>query len=228
MMTCKVYLAFIVFRIVNVFLVQSQFDPDEYWQNLEPAYCYVFDHNRNSSHLPSPSCPGLTWEWKRRPQKTITIGSGDYNNLFHSLINFITEGLEGPVRSFVSIVPTLIFYLIIKKLKCDSSWMVSRGPLFVNAIVVAAFTDWTVWYMSQWMKPERYCSGSVKKELEKEIVEKGINSTIDVTFWCVFCMVTSWFNAYTLIRTYSNSLETALLALSLSLVSPQLLRREHH
>ena len=41
-MTLKLFLFFTAFRLANVLLIQSQFDPDEYWQNLEPSYCYVF------------------------------------------------------------------------------------------------------------------------------------------------------------------------------------------
>lgn len=45
-------------------------------------------------------------------------------------------------------------------------------------------------------------------------------------FWCVYCSLSSWFNAYTLIRTYSNSIETMLLSLSFALVSPEFLSTE--
>lgn len=39
------------FRIVNALLVQSQFDPDEFWQAGEPAHLLVFGNGH------------LTWEW---------------------------------------------------------------------------------------------------------------------------------------------------------------------
>lgn len=42
----------VAFRLVNCFLVQSSFVPDEYWQSLEVAHHMVFSYGY------------LTWEWK--------------------------------------------------------------------------------------------------------------------------------------------------------------------
>ena len=42
-----------LFRVVNAWLVDTQFDPDEYWQTLEVAHCVVFK-----------TCDDRTWEWK--------------------------------------------------------------------------------------------------------------------------------------------------------------------
>jgi phosphatidylinositol glycan class B len=209
-MTFKLFLFFTAYRIANVILIQSQFDPDEYWQNLEPSYCYVFGDDPTFDE--QSSCPGLTWEWKRRQlQGHIASSSNDDRNWSCTFIDSISFGLQGPVRSFASILPTLIFYSVIKKYRWDSSWMVSRGPFVLNAILVAATTDWTVWYTSKWMQStiKRRSNGAKNDERRNSII-----------FWCVYCQLSSWFNAYTLIRTYSNSLETLLLSLSFALISP--------
>ena len=206
-MAWKVFLFLAAFRVANVFFIQSQFDPDEYWQNLEPSYCYVFGDDPDFSE--GSSCPGLTWEWKRR-RKSHGMVSSDDDSWSSLVINFLLFGLEGPVRSFASILPTLIYYLMIKKFRWDSSWMVSRGPLMINAVFVAAATDWTVWYESK-----RLRSAVQEHSKESKNEEKGYG----IVFWCIFCQLSSWFNAYTLTRTYSNSLETLLLSLSLALVS---------
>eukprot|EP00536_Pseudo-nitzschia_multiseries_P001965 jgi/Psemu1/182555/e_gw1.26.206.1 len=205
----KRFLFFAAFRIANVFLIQSQFDPDEYWQNLEPSYCRIFgDDPTFDKHS---SCPGLTWEWKRRRQvQQEKTGSEHWSHPFTEAFAF---ALEGPVRSFASILPTLVFYAIIKKCRWDSSWMVSRGPLFINAVFIAATTDWTIWYSSRWMK-SRTRGETGKTESDERT---------DVVFWGVFCSLSSWFNAYTLVRTYSNSLETALVAISFALISSEFL-----
>lgn len=179
------YVAFCTFRILNVFLIQSQFDPDEYWQQLEPAYCRVFIGT-------GQPCAGLTWEWKRRPS-SLEI---------HSFFDFVMQGLEGPVRSYASIAPTMLYYQVIKYLGVDTPWAVSRGPVLLNAIIVAATTDWAILYLSRWLQ-------KASKHGEDAI---GL--------WCVYCAMTSWFTAYALTRTYSNSLETALLVISLCLVCP--------
>jgi phosphatidylinositol glycan class B len=188
------YLWFAAFRVLNVYFIQSQFDPDEYWQNLEPSYCHVFWEAKES-------CPGWTWEWKRRPAQTE----------IHSFFDMLLSGLDGPVRSYASIVPTLVFYSVIKRFGLDSSWMVSRGPLILNAILVAATTDWSIWYMSRWISP---------LSSRKQTPQQDLNDRKSLAFWCTHCSLTSWFNAYTLVRTYSNSIETVLLSVSIALCSP--------
>eukprot|EP00934_Nitzschia_sp_Nitz4_P005041 Nitzschia sp. Nitz4//scaffold3_size479765//197502//199441//NITZ4_000081-RA/size479765-snap-gene-1.394-mRNA-1//-1//CDS//3329550701//5031//frame0 len=185
-MSIRLFVALCLFRILNVTLIQSQFDPDEYWQNLEPAYCQVF--------VPSgETCEGLTWEWRRRPSFSDTT----------SISNIIAGGLQGPVRSYMSILPTLIYYRVLQWGGWDTSWAVSRGPVFLNAVLVTAPTDWSVNYLSRWMS-------------------NGSDSVI-TNHWCLFGAMTSWFAAYALTRTYSNSLETVLLAISLCLCAPELL-----
>lgn len=190
------YLWFVAFRVINVYFIQSQFDPDEYWQNLEPSYCHVFGDTVDS-------CPGWTWEWKRRPAQTE----------IHSFSDLLLSGLDGPVRSYASILPTLIFYSIIKQFGLDTSWMVSRGPVILNAVLVAATTDWSIWYMSRWITP-------LSSSKQQQQQQHDRNDQRSLAFWCTYCSLTSWFNAYALVRTYSNSLETVLLSLSVALCSP--------
>lgn len=43
----------VVFRLINCFLVQTSFVPDEYWQSLEVSHHMVFNYGY------------LTWEWKK-------------------------------------------------------------------------------------------------------------------------------------------------------------------
>ena len=46
-----VFLCLLFFRIVNAWMVKTHFDPDEYWQVLEPARLLVYGQG------------WLTWEW---------------------------------------------------------------------------------------------------------------------------------------------------------------------
>jgi len=218
------YLGFAIFRIINVLFIQSQFDPDEYWQNLEPAYCHVFREE-------GTSCQGLTWEWKQREFRNDHENDSSSNGwILQSVTRAMVLGMYGPVRSFASIVPTLVFYKIVKTCGIDTSWMVSRGPVFLNAILVAAPTDWAVWYLSRfWTESTTSSSASsnVPSSLDRRekrsptnYKENDINPFIN---FCVYCALTSWFNAYAMVRTYSNSLETVLFVLSVVLVSPELL-----
>ena len=139
-----VYLGICVFRSLNALLISTQFDPDEYWQNLEPAYCEAF-----RSGLP---CDGYTWEWLRRAPSLASFHTSAAASTLRQL-------LEGPVRSYLSILPTYLFYRAIQILHLDSTWIVARGPLIVNAMLVAAPTDWAVWSLAYRMR----CSQQVKE-----------------------------------------------------------------
>lgn len=124
----RLFLVLCCFRILNVFLIQSFFDPDEYWQMLEPAYCAVFRPEE------SWDCGGYTWEWKRRAGDDVTT--------------FIGRSLHGPVRSYLSVVPVHLFYWIVKAAGVDFHWVIARGPMFLSAVTVAAPIDMAVWYIS--------------------------------------------------------------------------------
>lgn len=172
-----------VLRIANTFLVQSYFDPDEFWQTMEPAYCQAFNGR--------PDCPGYTWEWTRRPPP--------------STEGFIEQSLLGPARSYISVLPTYLFYDVLKRFEVDTTWLVSRGPMILAAVTVAAPTDLAVWYTARWLKPLH--SSTQKNALP---------------IWCLFCSLSSWFNAYASTRTFANCQETAILAIGVALMSPEL------
>lgn len=40
----RAFAVLVTLRIVNSLLVRTYFDPDEYWQSLEIAYCMAFDN----------------------------------------------------------------------------------------------------------------------------------------------------------------------------------------
>jgi phosphatidylinositol glycan class B len=154
-----------LYRSINVLLIQTQFDPDEHWQTLEPAYCYAF----------KGSC-ALTWEWTRRAMTSASLWK---------------KSLHGPLRSHLAILPTYIFYVVIKLLRIDTPFLVAKGPMLLHAALVAAPTDYLVWYLADHRSSSR---------------------------WSLFCSLTSWFQAYTLVRTYSNSIETVLLMCGIALL----------
>ena len=191
-----------LFRLVNALILQTQFDPDEYWQTLEPAYCLAFS---SSSTSPSSNC-AYTWEWTRRHDGSFAtnIGSGD---------QWIEEALHGPVRSYVPVLPTYLFYKTVKFFQCDSTWVVARGPILLNAVIVAAPTDFAVYYIAQWLSTHEN-----KKSNNNSV--KGIFNKIEN--WALLASITNWFNGYCLIRTYSNSMETMLLIVGIAMLCPEL------
>jgi phosphatidylinositol glycan class B len=179
----RLFLLLCIFRVLNVFLIQSYFDPDEFWQTMEPAYCTVFRPSQGFD------CPGFTWEWKRRAPDPSA--------------SWIEQGLLGPARTYLSVLPTHVFYQVLKTLELDSTWMVGRGPMLLYAITVAAPTDLAVWGCAHRLYPH--------------------SSSPAIVAWCLVASLSAWFHAFSLVRTFANGQETVLLMASLVLVSPELL-----
>ena len=188
----RLFLFLCVFRVLNTFLIQSYFDPDEFWQTLEPAYCTVFRRDQGLT------CSGFTWEWKRRhPDPTADL---------------LSQSFLGPARSYLSVLPTDLFYRVLQSLQLDTSdapfasWLVARGPMILYALTVAAPCDLAVWYAAKLM----YTSASS-------------SVTTMIPSWCLFASLFSWFNAYSMVRTFANAQEALLLILSICLVGQELL-----
>lgn len=200
--TALLFLGICLFRLLNTFLIQSFFDPDEYWQTLEPAYCEVFlkPPQSESSSL-NLECSGYTWEWRRRAKDSGT-----------TRISWLEQSLHGPIRSYLSVLPTHLFYLLLKHFECDSHFWVSQGPKLLTAVLAAAPTDLAVWMVAHWWpRPSQKAQQS---------------TTPNPAWFCLFCSMISWFHGYTLVRTFSNALETMLLSVSMALVAPELIGNE--
>ncbi|PRW18326.1 GPI mannosyltransferase 3 [Chlorella sorokiniana] len=73
-------------------------------------------------------------------------------------------------------------YALLRVLRLDSAWALVRLPLLLQALAAAA-TDAYVAKLA------------------------GLLGGPQVAGWCLGCQLASWFNAYTLVRTYSNCLE---------------------
>ncbi|KAJ8720607.1 hypothetical protein PYW08_006072 [Mythimna loreyi] len=131
-------------RILSVFLVQTWYVPDEYWQTLEVAHKQAFGYG------------ALTWEWQQG------------------------------IRSYLypSVVAALYSLLNITGLDYPEALVLL--PRILQAVISAAadysFYKWT---------------GNRK--------------------WALFLILTSWFWFYTSGRTLLQTLETALVAIALSL-----------
>lgn len=113
-----------IFRLVNAWFVDSQFDPDEYWQTLEVAYCHVFGWSASTT---TPTKCVRTWEW------TGMNTSSSSTTLHHH-----------PIRSHVSILPTWLLYKVLKLTGTDTSTLVAKGPSLLYALCFAGPTDWLV------------------------------------------------------------------------------------
>ena len=251
-----VWLYAMLYRLINAWMVRTQFDPDEYWQTLEPAYCLVFgvtDDENNGPGDPflSTTSKGmnynhgcaLTWEWTRRwnPPSSSSASSADRGATSQQMIQpfriAIVRALHGPVRSYVSILPTYWYYLACRSLfnwavsdfnhdddNGDDStphlkqfiyqhatYIISKGPVFLHAILISATTDLSVWSIASQMN-----------NLESPSPTAGTTTKHNSSwpFWALVCSITSWFNGYALTRTFANSFETMCLLVGISLLGP--------
>jgi hypothetical protein len=262
--TLWLFLCISMCRFVNVWIIRTQFDPDEYWQTLEPAYCLVFGPNSTSysatkgiDHYSDRrrihyGCT-LTWEWTRRwtpssSSSDLKITHHNASTIYLRLNHFFYEALHGPIRSYVSVLPTYVFYLACRPLidwavehdesdesyydgshaakkyrtnfqynlkqyiRQNSTFLISKGPAFFHALLVAAPTDLIVWLVSSRMS-------SVQTHISRQQNQNAAWRR-SWPFWALVCSLTSWFHGYALVRTYANSVETVLLMLGVALLSP--------
>lgn len=137
-----------VYRLANAWMIRTQFDPDEYWQTLEPAYCLVFGNSAeedngddiitNRSHTATDQYQveditdqrihgcALTWEWTRRwipppsspSTNSMQCTSSATEKMSQTIQTLLQEALHGPIRSYVSILPTYWYYLVCRSSFC--------------------------------------------------------------------------------------------------------------
>ncbi|KAL9188620.1 hypothetical protein ACHAXT_006998 [Thalassiosira profunda] len=239
------------YRLANAWMIRTQFDPDEYWQTLEPAYCLVFgatggDYapNNATAHRDEQRMHGcaLTWEWTRRwtPSKSpddLRSAVSIPQRVTVAAKTMVEQALQGPVRSYVSLLPTYWYYLCCRSMfrwanaakdhtifitrlkpfiRRNATYLVSKGPALLHAILVAAPTDLSVWLIASRMNNLQYLATAGARS------RNGGHNRRSWPFWALACSITSWFHGYALVRTYANSVETACLAAGIALLGPEL------
>ena len=118
-------------KVLNIFLVQTWFVPDEYWQSLEVAHSMVFGYGH------------LTWEWKvglrsyiytllfAFPYKVLQLLELD--KLF--LLKFVPRLIQGGL----SALSECLFYLTVKNI---------FGATTAVYSLLCFITSWFWWYCS--------------------------------------------------------------------------------
>lgn len=87
----QIFLLFVTIRLASVWLVQTSYVPDEYWQSLEVAHRISYGYGY------------LTWEW--------VLGLRSY--LYPSLIALLYKLLEVVRLDYVEVlVGTLLYFLL--------------------------------------------------------------------------------------------------------------------
>ncbi|BGP26829.1 dol-P-Man alpha-mannosyltransferase, glycosyltransferase family 22 protein [Rhodotorula toruloides] len=100
-------------RVVSAVLSRAFFQPDEYYQNLEPAYSLVF-----GPHAGAYS----TWEWSLTPDSDPTWSHGG----------------SGGIRSPLGVAASAAVYWVLKRAQCDDGqWMV-LAPRLAQACIAAS------------------------------------------------------------------------------------------
>lgn len=254
----KLFILLSIYRLANAWMIRTQFDPDEYWQTLEPAYCLAFN-NPYSDNVATTQLPlhpqqkygcALTWEWTRRLKPPLsTLASQDtqsFQKIIRSVKAATEQALHGPVRSYVSILPTYWYYLGCRSLfhwasrsdnngdgddssliaytkqfvRQHSTYLISKGPLLLHAMTVAVPIDMSVWIIASRLErlvTNHQCIRSNK--VSNSVFHPWWQSWGS---WALIFTITSWFNGYALIRTYANSMEAMFLLVGIALLCPEL------
>ncbi|GAA5903644.1 hypothetical protein JCM8208_003643 [Rhodotorula glutinis] len=120
----RIYSLALALRLANAGLSRAFFQPDEYWQALEPAHRWVWGFG------------WATWEWRGEQQGEGAVGSGAWWET-------VLQGGRGGIRSPLAVLPTAAVYSILKAAGLDSPLLLALAPRLVQACI-AASTDLAV------------------------------------------------------------------------------------
>ncbi|KPV73918.1 glycosyltransferase family 22 protein [Rhodotorula graminis WP1] len=121
----RIYSLALAVRLANACLSRAFFQPDEYWQALEPAHRWMWGFG------------WATWEWRVEPHgEQGAAGSGAWWDT-------VLQGGRGGIRSPLAVLPTAAAYAVLKAAGLDSPAMLALAPRLVQACI-AASTDLAV------------------------------------------------------------------------------------
>ena len=93
-----------------------------------------------------------------------------------------------------------------------ATYIISKGPAFLNAMLVAAPTGLSVWLIESRMSDILHPKNKSQNGLWRW--------QSSWPFWALVCSITSLFRGYALIRTYAKSFETMCLVVGIALLGP--------
>ncbi|RXK36684.1 hypothetical protein M231_06071 [Tremella mesenterica] len=131
----KALLLSLLFRSLWLLIPQTYFQPDEFYQALEPAHHHVFGYGH------------LTWEWRDLPSSSQGSWWGD-----------VVEG--GRMRSWFW--PSLFVgvYQLLRFCKLDDTFLLVVAPRIIG-VFVAAMTDWYTYRLSSKLIGEGSAAGAL-------------------------------------------------------------------
>jgi Alg9-like mannosyltransferase family len=239
------YISICIFRIiVTHYMIHSYFHPDEFWQTLEPAYCHVYFRSTGTARSTNTNpyaCDGMTWEWtirdvpsQKNSQSQPFLTTSDTATatavlpILSTLYQFVLQRIQqsfiaiGPIRSYFGILPTILFYYVLKFLQYDTTFMIARGPVFLHIVLITVPIDVCTYYLVTLLYHQDKPASSFSTESLNMSSTNGNNTHMGV--WYLFVTLSSWFISYAFTRTFANTYETVFLLLAIALVSPQLFR----
>jgi len=106
----RLYSLALAIRLANACLSRVFFQPDEYWQALEPAHRWVWGFG------------WTTWEWRVQAPAEGTASAGQAG------WELLLQGGRGGIRSPLAVLPTAAAYSLLKAAALDSPFVLVRPP----------------------------------------------------------------------------------------------------
>ncbi|SCU81939.1 LADA_0C01970g1_1 [Lachancea dasiensis] len=196
--------ALVLFRFANAFFVNSFFQPDEFWQSLEPAHVKAFGYGQ------------LTWEWE--------YGLRSYAFPFVFELVYRAVSLLAKAMSHLVAIHVDVFVLGASKLVPDSTlaWSMAaemrsfpqeiqrfveyQGVIYGPKLLMAVFAGVGEFYAIKFTERiYNMCFGGKKSALDQRA---------QVRFSAMVLSSTNFFNCFMITRTFVNTFEMDLTSIA--------------
>ncbi|AFR93799.2 phosphatidylinositol glycan, class B [Cryptococcus neoformans C23] len=135
-MACLAFLTPLVVRaLLTLLLPHTYFQPDEFYQALEPAHYYVFGYGY------------LSWEWRDLPlaETLVSTGTSEFHGKLWNKLVEVAAG--GRMRGWAWPGIFVVIYEVLKGLKLDRGLFLTMSPRAVG-VIVAVLTDYYTYCLS--------------------------------------------------------------------------------
>ncbi|KPI45516.1 GPI mannosyltransferase 3 [Cyphellophora attinorum] len=154
-----VLLFLVASRVLNALIIQTFFQPDEYFQALEPAWALAFGNEGDES-----GGAWITWEWREQ------LRSALHPSLF-AVCYVVADrlagmlSLSGPYRSQLLLAAPKLLQAVIAALGDYYTWRLAESTYGIRSLAPAAALVLTVANPWQWFCSTRTFSNSLETTL---------------------------------------------------------------
>ncbi|CUV05300.1 unnamed protein product [Cryptosporidium hominis] len=193
-----VYIIIIVFRILNSLFIRTTYNPDEYWQSLEVAHKIVNGFGY------------LTWEW----EPCVSLRSIIHPLIFticYIIINFFKKIVKFFCKNNYQCLYHTNYYFIIPRLY--------QSIFAILTDIGTSKVAYSIFHKNYYARMETKIEDSDNKfknnYLKDSIFLKipfyqKICNKYELDFVTLFISLFSWYNFYTLCRTYAQTVENCI------------------